>query len=58
VVESEDAEGRLVLRTRRGKQHVVAPDDERLRRPTFWERLRYRDRFPEPGADGEPSEPA
>lgn len=58
VVESEDAEGRLVLRTRRGKQHVVAPDDERLRRPTLWERLRYRDRFPEPGADGEPSGPA
>ena len=23
-----------------------------------WERLRYRDRFPEPGADGQPSEPA
>jgi hypothetical protein len=54
IVESKDELGRLVLRTRRGKQHVVAADDERLRRPTLWERLRYRARFPEPpfGAAG------
>ena len=58
IVASEDAEGRLVLRTRRGKQHAVAPDDERLRRPTVWERLRYRDRFPLAGIETGSSEPA
>jgi len=37
---------KLVLRTRRGKRHEVASDDPRLRRPSFWERLKYHWRFP------------
>ena len=37
----------LTLRTRRGKEHVVRADDPNLRRPNLWERLRYRDRFPD-----------
>ena len=38
--------GRLLLRTRRGKTHVVDADDCNLRKPTWWERLRCRSRFP------------
>jgi hypothetical protein len=39
-------DGMLVLKTRKGKSHVVAPDDTALRRPTLWERWWYRQRFP------------
>lgn len=39
-------DGSLMLRTRRGKQHVVRPDDPRLRRPNLWERMFYGSRFP------------
>lgn len=38
--------GRLLLRTRRGKTHVVDPDDRNLRKPTWWEWFRCRGRFP------------
>lgn len=42
---------RVVLRTRRGKQHVVPSDDPSLRRASWWERLVYHGRFPQtPGA--------
>lgn len=46
IVEEVRPDGTLVLRTRRGKRHVVAADDERMRPPTLWERLRFRGRFP------------
>lgn len=39
-------DGQLLLVTRRGKQHRVAADNPRLRRPSWWERLRYGRRFP------------
>jgi len=42
-----EAEGRLLLRTRRGKTHVVEPNDPNLRHATFWDRVRYRKRFAE-----------
>jgi hypothetical protein len=38
-------DGRLLLRTRRGKEHVVKPDDPNLRKANWWERWRYKDRF-------------
>lgn len=38
--------GELVLVTRRGKRHVVAANDLRLRRPHWWERWLYHARFP------------
>ena len=38
-------EGRVVARTRRGKEHVLDVDDPALRRATWWERLLYRGRF-------------
>lgn len=36
----------LVLRTRRGKSHEVSADDNRLRRPSLWENLFMRSKFP------------
>ncbi len=45
VVQDILEDGRLVLRTRRGKIHTVDPNDPRLRRPSWWELLRYRQRF-------------
>jgi hypothetical protein len=45
IVENVQADGSLMLRTRRGKRHVVAPSDPNLRHATIWDRLRYRARF-------------
>ncbi len=44
-------DGKLVLTTRRGKQRVVEQDDRSLRRPSLWERLIYRSRFPKIGTE-------
>ena len=41
------ANGRLSLRTRRGKTHTVSQKDANLRRPNLWDRIRYRSRFAE-----------
>ena len=38
-------DGQLVLRTRRGKEHTVGPDDLDLRPARWWERWIYRSRF-------------
>lgn len=40
-------DGQLVLITRRGKRHVIAPNDPQLRRARWWERMLYRYRFPQ-----------
>lgn len=48
TVEEVLDDGRLRLRTRRGKEHVLAEDDPRLRRANLWERLVYKKRFPKP----------
>lgn len=45
LVNGIHADGNLQLVTRRGKTHVVAPNDPRLRRARWWERLLYADRF-------------
>ena len=37
--------GRLLLQTRRGKQHVVDADDPNLRHATWLDRIRHRSRF-------------
>jgi hypothetical protein len=47
VVEDRSSDGRLVLRTRRGKRHEVSERDQRLRRANLWERFRFRGRFPD-----------
>lgn len=46
VVEDILEDGRLLVATRRGKRHVVDPDDPHLRRPNLLERLRFGSRFP------------
>jgi hypothetical protein len=40
-----EQDGKLLLKTRRGKEHLIAPDDPHLRRPSLWERVRFRGRF-------------
>lgn len=45
LVVGRRSDGRLVLRTPRGKLRVVAPDDSCLRRATLLERLRFRGRL-------------
>ncbi|MAT71276.1 MAG: hypothetical protein CMJ58_17330 [Planctomycetaceae bacterium] len=45
VVDRVLPDGQLQLRTRRGKTHVVAPDDRRLRRPRLWEKWLLASRF-------------
>ena len=37
--------GRVVLKTRRGKTHVMDPNDPQLRHATLWDRLLHRRRF-------------
>jgi hypothetical protein len=36
----------VIVRTRRGRQRTLAPDDPCLRRAHWWERLLLRDQFP------------
>ena len=43
-------DGSIVLQTRRGKKHVVAANDPRLRKARWWERLFYAGRFPVPAS--------
>ena len=45
VVESVLADGRLRLRTAGGKTHVILLTDPNLRRPSFIQRLFWRERF-------------
>ncbi len=39
--------GKVRVRTRRGKEHVVSEDDPLLRRANWWDRLWHRSRFPQ-----------
>jgi hypothetical protein len=45
VVQEVCDDGRLRLRTRRAKEHVVAPDDPQLRPASWRERWWFRERF-------------
>lgn len=45
VVEARE-NGQVLLRTRRGKEHLVAANHPCLRRAHWWERLLHRLRFP------------
>ena len=46
VVADVEEDGRLRLRTRKGKERVVDAKDRNLRSPRLWERVIYRSRFP------------
>jgi len=45
IVDRVSADGSLVLRTRRGKRHVISADDANLRRANLFEKLFLRKRF-------------
>lgn len=47
VVAEVMPDGQIMVRTRRGKTHLISPDNPHLRRPSWWERLRHRTRFPD-----------
>lgn len=46
----------LIIVTRRGKTREVACSDPLLRKATWWQKLRYRDRFPTPDVLAEPAQ--
>lgn len=45
---AEVGEQELKLLTRRGKEHTVDINDFRLKRPTFWQKLFLKYKFPSP----------
>lgn len=45
VVEAHD-DGKLLVQTRRGKQHLIDADSPQLRHARWWERLLFGQRFP------------
>ena len=47
IVASVQDDGKLLVKTRRGKTHLVDPNDPNLRHASLWDRLRYRTRFAE-----------
>lgn len=53
IVSEIRSDGKLLLRTRRGKAHLVNPDDPMLRHAHWWERWLYRKRFPDAGLSPE-----
>jgi hypothetical protein len=48
TVVSEEADQKIVVLTRRGKQLTIAADDPALRRANWLERFLFRHRFPSP----------
>lgn len=53
VVESILPDNQIRVRTARGKMHVIALDDPNLRRPSWLQRLIWRDRFREAEASSD-----
>jgi len=45
IVVDVNEDGSLMVETRRGKQHIIAPETPCLRKPNWFERLRHRSRF-------------
>ena len=45
IVQEVLEDGQLVLVTRRGKTHLISPDDPLIRKANCWQRFRYRRRF-------------
>ena len=45
IVDRVLGDGTLVMKTTRGKEHRIRPDDRNLVRPNLWTRLRWADRF-------------
>jgi hypothetical protein len=51
IVRAVDADGRLTVVTRRGKERHIAASDERLRPARWWESLFFASRFPPAHSD-------
>jgi hypothetical protein len=47
IVQEVQPDGKLLLKTRRGKSHAVEPNDPNLRHASWWDKFRYRKRFAE-----------
>lgn len=47
VVEVNENEDKVIIQTRRGKTREIDVDDPNLRRASWWERIWYRNRFPQ-----------
>lgn len=56
VVEADASDGRVFVRTRRGKRHLIQTDNDNLRHANWWERLMFADRFPQ--LDQLPADPS
>lgn len=46
IVSDVTDDGQLTARTRRGKLHRLSSTDPALRKPRWWERIWYAERFP------------
>lgn len=55
IVSDIRSDGRLVLQTRTGKTHLAAPDDPRLRKASWYERIFRAAQFPSSSALAEQS---
>ena len=47
IIKEIREDGFLILQTRRGKEHVISPNDPSLRSASFWEKLFLGKRFPQ-----------
>lgn len=47
IVKEICEDGSLLLKTRRGKEHHISPEDPSLRPATFWEKIVLSRRFPQ-----------
>ncbi len=47
VIQEIQDNGWLLLKTRRGKEHLIATTDPSLRSASFWEKLFLKGRFPQ-----------
>ena len=56
VVEDVLTDGKVRLKTRRGKTHTMPASDPRLRSANLWERFLYRQRFEETAQQAEPTD--
>ncbi len=46
VVAEVREDGKLLAKTRRGKEHLIDPNHPNLRKPNIWERLVWSHKFP------------
>ncbi len=56
IVQELVGDDQVLLRTRRGKTRIVRLEDPLLRKARWWERLRFRNRFPTLVGGGESPE--